>query len=259
MLDISPLIICLQDLPAELICVFMYTTSIVSLGIFYRVLGVSGVFMFMALCVIIANIQVLKAMELVLFHEPVAMGTTIFMVTYLATDLLAELHGRAIAQKAIICGFFGVMLITVIMVLTLGIPPITRGLDANTFNDAHYAICTLFSPAPAIFMASIISYFISRYTDVAIFLGVKKLTRGSFLWLRSFVSTGLSSLLDSTVFSVLAWKILAPLNISMSTLIFSYILGTYTLRLIITVINIPVLYILTSICRPKDKSTAQSI
>ena len=65
------------------------------------------------------------------------------------------------------------------------------------------------------------------------------------LWLRSFVSTAIASLMDNILFSVLAWKILAPLDIDTTTLIFTYILGTYVLRLFVTALNAPVMYFLS--------------
>ncbi|MDP4840062.1 MAG: VUT family protein, partial [Alphaproteobacteria bacterium] len=64
------------------------------------------------------------------------------------------------------------------------------------------------------------------------------------LWLRSFLSTATSSLLDNIIFSVLAWKILMPLDIDTRTLIFTYILGTYTLRFLATGLNAPVMYLM---------------
>ena len=258
MLDISPLLSYLQTMPTELILVMMYLFGVLCLGFFYRLLGSTGVCVFMTLGVIIANIQVLKAMELSLFPEPVAMGTVIFMTTFLATDVLAELHGRETARKAILCGFIGILFITVTMLLTLGISPVTGSPDATRFNTAHEAISILFSPAPGIFIASLSAYIVSQYTDVSIFLMVKKLTGDSSLWLRSFVSTGLSSLVDSIVFSVLAWKVFVPLSISFSTLVFTYILGTYILRLLLTAVNVPALYLLTK-CRPKTAIPSQGV
>lgn len=246
MLDIIPLIHWLQSLPNEIILAFIYGISVVLLSLFYRFLGVAGVYVFIALGVIIANLQVLKAMDIMLFSEPVAMGTVMFMTTYLATDLLAENHGRQSARRGIWCGFMGVILITTIMILTISIPPITGGDQAAQFNEAHFALQTLFSPAPAIFISSLTAYLISQYTDVTIFLLVKKLTAKNSLWLRSFVSTALSSLLDNIIFSVIAWKFLAPLDIGTHTLIFSYILGTYIMRLIMTAVNVPALYLISS-------------
>lgn len=220
----------------------MYGFAVTSLLILHRVLGRTGIYVYMALGVIIGNIQVLKAMTLTGFSHPVAMGTVVFMTTFLATDILAERYGKEAAQKAIWCGFSGIVVMTVMMLLTLGMPPLVASEENHFFNEAHYAMQTLFLPAPALFIASLTSYLISQYIDVRLFLWIRRLTEGRLLWLRSFLSTATSSLLDNILFSVLAWKILAPLDIDWQTLIFTYILGTYVLRLVATMLNAPIMY-----------------
>jgi len=222
----------------------MYVFAVGSLMTLHHFLGKTGIYVYMALGVIVGNLQVLKAMTLTGFSQPVAMGTIVFMTTFLATDILAERYGKEAAQKAIWCGFVGIIFTTGIMILTLGMPPLPPSDQNGFFNEAHYAIQTLFLPAPALFVASLTSYLISQYVDVRLFLLIKRVTEGRLLWLRSFLSTATSSLLDNIMFSVLAWKILVPLDIDTSTLIFTYILGTYTLRLLATGLNAPVMYLI---------------
>ncbi len=242
MLDLMPIVLFLQSVPNELLLFGMYVFGVASLLTLYRLLGKTGIYVYMALGVIIGNIQVLKAMTLTGFSQPVAMGTIVFMTTFLGTDILAERYGEAVARKAIWCGFVGIVFTTGIMFMTLGMPPLFDSDQNAFFNEAHYAMQTLFLPAPALFIASMTSYLISQYTDVRLFLLVRRLTEGRLLWLRSFLSTATSSLLDNIIFSVLAWKILAPLDIDTSTLIFTYILGTYVLRLFVTALNAPIMY-----------------
>lgn len=242
MLDLTPFITLLHTLSPELKLGLMYLFGILSLGILFKYLGKAGIFVYTALCVVVGNIQVLKAMMLTGSTEPVAMGTVVFMTTFLATDILAERYGKETAQQAIWCGFAGLLIVTGFMLITLGFPPLLESPQTAFFNEAHYAMQTLFLPAPALFLASLIAYGISQYVDVHVFLFIKRLTESRLLWLRSFLSTALSTLIDNTIFSILAWKILAPLEISTHTLIFTYILGAYVLRLIITSMNAVVMY-----------------
>ncbi len=240
-----PFVLFLQSLPNELLLFGMYLFGVASLLFLHRLLGKTGIYVYMTLGVIIGNIQVLKSMSISGFSQPVAMGTIVFMTTFLATDILAEFYGKKTAQKAIWCGFAGIVFMTGMMVLTLGMSPLYNSSQNAFFNEAHYAMQTLFLTTPALFVASLTSYLISQYTDVRLFLLVRKVTEGHLLWLRSFISTAVSSLLDNILFSVLAWKILAPLDIDTSTLIFTYILGTYVLRLFVTVLNAPVMYFMS--------------
>ncbi len=244
MIDLAPFVMFLQNLPNEFLLLVMYVFAVGSLMALHYFLGKTGIYVYMALGVIVGNIQVLKAMSLTGFSQPVAMGTIVFMTTFLATDILAERYGKEAAQKAIWCGFAGIIFTTGIMILTLGMPPLPPSDQNAFFNDAHYAIQTLFLPAPALFIASLSSYLISQYADVRLFLLVRRVTEGRLLWLRSFLSTATSSLLDNIIFSVLAWKILMPLDIDTRTLIFTYILGTYTLRFLATGLNAPVMYLM---------------
>ena len=245
MLDLTPLVAFLQSMPNELLLLGMYIFGVLSLLFLHRLLGKTGIYVYMTLGVIIGNIQVLKAMSITGFSHPVAMGTIVFMTTFLATDILAERYGKEAAQKAIWCGFAGIIFMTGMMVLTLGMPPLYDSQQNAFFNEAHYAMQTLFLPAPALFIASLTAYLISQYTDVRLFLMIRRLTEGRLLWLRSFLSTAASSLLDNVIFSILAWKILAPIEMDTSTLIFTYILGTYVLRLFVTALNASLMYFIS--------------
>ena len=64
-----------------------------------------------------------------------------------------------------------------------------------------------------------------------------------FLWLRNNISTILSSLIDNTVFSILAWIILNPNPETFYNVIMIYILGTYILRIFIAFIDTPFMYL----------------
>jgi uncharacterized integral membrane protein (TIGR00697 family) len=241
MIDLSFLVAWLQSLTPEVVSAMTYLFCVGALVLFYRTLGVAGVFMFIPLVVIAGNIQALKVVQMSCVDAPVAMGTLVFMTSFLATDLLAERHGREIAQKAIWSGFAGVILIVGLMVLTLGIPAFQTP-ECSLYIRVHQAIETLFLPAPALFVASLIAYLVSQFIDVRLYLWIKKLTHDKQLWLRAIVATALSALIDNIIFSVLAWRILSPLPMDLHTLIFTYILGTYALRLLATCLNMPILY-----------------
>ena len=100
------------------------------------------------------------------------------------------------------------------------------------------------------FIASMIAYLVSQYFDVWIYSTIKNLTTNKFLWLRNNLSTILSSLVDNTVFSILAWIILNPNPETFYNVIMIYILGTYILRIVIALIDTPFMY-LSKIFIPK--------
>ena len=72
---------------------------------------------------------------------------------------------------------------------------------------------------------------------------IKKISANKNLWLRNNISTFLSSLIDNTVFSIFAWIILNPNPLSFNTVIFTFILGTYVLRIFIAIFDTPFIYL----------------
>ena len=72
--------------------------------------------------------------------------------------------------------------------------------------------------------------------------GIGYLDSEGDLWLRNNISTILSSLVDNTIFSLLAWIILNPNPESLYNVIMIYIFGTYILRIFIAFIDTPFMY-----------------
>ena len=70
-----------------------------------------------------------------------------------------------------------------------------------------------------------------------------KLTNKKYLWLRNNLSTMTSSLIDSFIFSILAWIIFNPEPLDFFTVFITFILGTYILRIFISLIDTPFVYL----------------
>lgn len=231
----------LQTLPPEIVGIFMYLCAVATVFILNRSFGKDGLFLFIVLMVVIANIQALKAINLFGLSAPVPMGSILFTMSFLATDIIAELYGRQEAEKAIWLSFSATLMISLFMILTLGTKA-AEGLER--YQQAHQAIEFIFTPTTALFIASIAAYLISQYSDMFIFLGLKKLTQGKNLGFRTVIATLTSTLLDTILFSVLAWKVFYPLPIAFSTFCMTYILGTYGVRVLVSFANTPIIYLL---------------
>ena len=215
-----------------LIMLFFCFSSVL---VFLKLFGHVGLYVFSALAVIIGNIQVLKTVDFFYSPEPVALGTVLFASTFLCTDILSEHFGKEKAKKNIIIGFSSFLFMTIIMLITIGFKP--------SVNDwAQESLANVFTPMSRFFIASMIAYLISQYFDVWIYSVIKRFTKNRFLWLRNNLSTILSSLLDNTVFSLLAWIILNPDPETLYNVIMIYILGTYLLRILIAFIDTPFMY-----------------
>ncbi len=211
-----------------------------------RWFGAAGLYAYIVVAILGANVQVLKAVQFGLYGHPVALGTILFASTYLATDILAEHYGRAAAQRGVMIGFASFLLWTVLMVLTLGYAPLTpvqAGEEMAWALPMQGHMAALFTPAPAFFAAGMIAYLVSQLHDVWAFDRLRALTGGRRLWLRNNASTLASGLIDNIVFSVLAWVVFAADPIGWEPLVFTYILGTYGLRVMLALADTPVMYL----------------
>ena len=216
-----------------LIMLFFCFSSIL---IFLKLFSFAGLYVYSALAVIIGNIQVLKTVDFFYSPEPVALGTVLFASTFLCTDILSEHFGKDKAQKNVLIGFISFLFVTIVMLITIGFNP--------SENDwAQESLENIFTPMSRFFIASMIAYLVSQYFDVWIYSTIKNLTMNRFLWLRNNLSTILSSLIDNTVFSILAWIILNPNPETFYNVIMIYILGTYILRIFIALIDTPFIYL----------------
>ena len=206
-----------------------------SILVFLKLFGYVGLYVYSALAVIIGNIQVLKTVDFFYSPEPVALGTVLFASTFLCTDILSEHFGREKARKNVLIGFSSFLFMTIIMLITIGFKP-----SANDW--VQDSLANVFTPMSRFFIASMIAYLASQYFDVWIYSTIKNITKNRYLWLRNNLSTILSSLVDNTIFSLLAWIILNPNPENLYNVIMIYILGTYVLRIFIAFIDTPFMY-----------------
>ncbi len=120
---------------------------------------------------------------------------------------------------------------------------LTIGFHPSESDWVQESLANVFTPMSRFFIASMIAYLASQYFDVWIYSIIKKLTTNKYLWLRNNISTFLSSLVDNTIFSLLAWIILNPEPETLYNVIMIYIFGTYILRIFIAIIDTPFIYL----------------
>jgi len=162
----------------------------------YRFFGKTGLFIWTAVAVILANIQVMKTIEV--FGLVTALGNVVYSSLFLVTDILNENHSKKDAQTAVWIGFFVLISTTLLMQITIQFIP-----HESDFLSEH--IAAVFSVLPRIALASLIAYLISQSHDVWFFAKLKRRDENKRLWLRNNLSTVTSQLLDNTVFTLIAF------------------------------------------------------
>ena len=253
----------LSNQNTEVVWFIMLILCFLSILIFLRLFGYVGLYVYSAIAIIAANIQVLKQAnfnffssineKIIPFYEPspIALGTILFASTFLCTDILSEYYGKEKARKNVLIGFCSFFLMTILMLVTIGIQP----AEDEWVSMVQESLAILFTPMTSIFVASMIAYIISQYFDIWFFSYLKTVSSNKFLWLRNNVSTAVSSLIDNTIFSIFAWIILNPNPFPLSDVIMTFILGVYLLRVFIALLDTPFIY-LAKYFIPKEKNSS---
>ena len=247
----------------EVVWFIMLILCFLSILVFLRLFGYVGLYVYSAIAIIAANIQVLKQAnfnffssineKIIPFYEPspIALGTILFASTFLCTDILSEYYGKEKARKNVLIGFCSFFLMTILMLVTIGIQP----AEDEWVSMVQESLAILFTPMTSIFVASMIAYLISQYFDIWFFSYLKTVSSNKLLWLRNNVSTAVSSLIDNTIFSIFAWIILNPNPFPLSDVVMTFILGVYLLRVFIAILDTPFIY-LARYFIPKEKNSS---
>ena len=194
----------------------------------YRLWGKKGLYIIIAASIIVANIQVVKTVQL--FGLVATLGNVLYGSLFFATDVLSEVYGKKSARRGVWLGFCAMVLMTIWMQLALKFVP-----DASDF--AQGSIETIFGLMPRIAAGSLIAYLLSQHHDVFAFHYWKGKTKGKYLWLRNCASTTVSQAIDSVVFCAIAFIGVFPWSVLVEIL-----LTTYFLKFLVMLFDTPFIY-----------------
>lgn len=184
--------------------------------------GVIGIY------IILANVFVTK--QITLFGLAATGGNSLYGAIFLATDLLNEYWGRKEAQRGVLfgwaCAFFYMFASQIFLLF--------RPSPDDFVNPAMQEI---FSLAPRIVAGSLLAYIASQSHDVFAFAAWKKRFQGRYLWLRNNASTMVSQLIDSLIFSLIAFY-----GVFEAGVLIQIVITTYVLKLIVAAIDTPLIY-----------------
>lgn len=187
-----------------------------------------GLFVWVSIATIIANILVCKSIEL--FSFTTNLGNILFASSFLATDIMSEKYGAKESRKAIILGVVSQVIFVLMTQIGLLYVPAAEDLAQESMKG-------LFSINLRVSIASIVMYFASNMADIYIFEKIKEKVPGK-LWLRNNVSTMICNSLENYFFSILAFAGLMdiPTILSIATL-------ASILEIVIAACDTPFLYL----------------
>lgn len=169
----------------------------------YRLFGKTGLQVAIATAIILANLQGPKLT--IIFGVETTLGVIFYSSIFFATDVLSENYGKAEANKAVRMGFMVSVIVLVMLSLALMYVPSNRPNTAAFSNDIHNAFATILNFTPRFIAGSLLAYIVSQSFDVWMFHRIKRFTGEKWLWLRNNLSTMSSQVLDTAIFSLVAW------------------------------------------------------
>lgn len=175
-------------------------SALITLGLLvlsYKLFGRVGLYAWIAMASVVANIQVTQ--QVVIGGFIFTLGNIVYGSLYLATDILNEKHGRKAARKGVWLGFFILIVSTVLMQYALLYEPFEEALFMHESFEA------LFSMLPLITVGSLSAYLVSQLFDVFVYSKIRAKTGENKLWLRTTGSTVLSQLIDTFTFCIIAF------------------------------------------------------
>ena len=201
----------------------------------YKLFGKIGLYIMTAIATILANIEVLMLVDG--FGMEQTLGNVMFASTYLATDILSENEGKKCANKAVWIGVF--TSITMLLFTQYWL------LYTPSVNDwASVNISQIFATTPRLLAASFIGYVVSQRLDVWLyhkwwdFTSKKSGNTKAFLWIRNNGSTLISQIVNTIVFTSIAFWGMYDTKTFLSILFSSYLIYVFT-----SVLDTPVVYV----------------
>lgn len=217
----------------ELLWAIMLIMNFGAILFAYKKFGKIGLFIWIPISTILANVQVLITLEL--FGFTATLGNIIYASGFLVTDILSENYGKREAQKAVAIGFFSLIATTLIMNVCLLFAPSGDPNSMAMFESLR----GIFSLMPRIAIASLTAYIISQKHDVwSYHFWKKKFSADKHIWIRNNLSTMISQFIDSIVFTIIAFAGILPKEVMLEIFI-----TTYVLKWLVAAADTPFLYL----------------
>lgn len=213
----------------EMILLLEVLLTFGSLLLFKKLFGKTGLFLWIGLASVLANIQVVKSIDVLGVSATV--GNVLFASVFLATDLLRECYGKAEAKRGVGIGVASILFYLVCTQLTLLYQP-------AVFDISHDAMATLFALSPRVCAASLVMYAAANLLDVVVYDKLHRMFEGRKLWLRNNVSTILCNCLENFGFVFLAFAGVYPVE---EVLLIG--VSTCVIEVLVAVCDTPFLYL----------------
>ena len=168
-------------------------------------------------------------------------GIFAFLLLVVTSSSVAELHGRATANRLVLIGFVPLIVSLLLSLVVLAVPA-SPAMDPERLA----AFETMMSGTPRIWLGGILAYGISTFLNVTIFSRLKAREGAGLLWLRAAVASVLSQVVDTLIFISVAFYGVFPIG--------QLILGQMLAKVVLSAVLVPPLvYAFVALGRSLDR------
>jgi len=167
-------------------------------------------------------------------------GIFAFLLLVAVSSAVAELHGRAIANRLVQFGFVPLVTSILLLLVVLAVPP-----SASMETDRLAAFDLMMRATPRIWGAGIIAYGVSQTLNVTIFDWLKR-GQGKLLWLRAAIASVLSQIVDTLIFISVAFYGVFPIG--------ELVVGQMLAKVVLSIVLVPpLIYAFVALGRRLDR------
>ena len=175
-------------------------------------------------------------------------GAFLFPLAYILGDILAEVYGLAMANRAIITGF----VLAALMSLTFLVVDLAPASTDWPLQDAWHDVLGF---VPRIVVASLLGYLAGQLLNAYVLVAIKRLWGTGRLWVRLITSTLVGEFADTLVFCMIAFgpwgTVFGGESIPWGTLL-NYTAVGWIYKVSVEVVLLPVTYLVIKAVKERE-------
>lgn len=170
------------------------------------------------------------------YNFELSVGAILYPLTFLLTDLIAELYGK---KKANFCVKLAIFMNAFVACVIAGMDQLDATTWSNVDNITFHKVFGFYTIA---FAGSLIACYVAQRIDIIIYFWIRNLTKGKWLWARSNGSTAISLFVDT--FIVITF--MAMFNVIPMGRMWTLIMNSYLFKLFFSICSTPLFYIMVT-------------
>jgi uncharacterized integral membrane protein (TIGR00697 family) len=153
-------------------------------------------------------------------------GIFAFLLLVVTSSSVAELHGRAVANRLVLIGFVPLIVSLILSLVVLALPASPQ-MDPQRLSSFN----TIMGGTPRIWLGGILAYGTSTFLNVTIFSRLKAGEGSGLLWLRAGIASVLSQIVDTLIFIGVAFYGVFPIG--------ELLLGQMLAKVVLSAVLVP--------------------